>query len=208
MNLHEIMERRYTVRKYKKQSLSQADIDAIVQEVANLNQQFALSMKLITNEDDLLSKFAKLFMAQNASNAILLEGQDDEKLGYSAAKLMLFVQERGINSWFIGGTYNQKKFSNAKAIIVIGYGKNIGKPHKSKAISQVSDYITEMPEWYLAGIQALLLAPTALNKQNFQIKYNEGDPILDVKVSDYSGLEKGILKYYFESISKHKLSSN
>lgn len=54
--------------------------------------------------------------------------------------------------------------------IAIGYGKMQGVAHKIKTAEKVSRIPSEgeMPDWFKAGIDAALLAPTAMNQQRFR----------------------------------------
>ena len=45
--------------------------------------------------------------------------------------------------------------------------KSQGVPHKSKTADQISHYQGVVPDWFNAGIKALLLAPSALNRQPY-----------------------------------------
>lgn len=63
-----------------------------------------------------------------------------------------------------------------------------------------------MPEWFLEGMNAALLAPTAMNQQKF---YFELLPDGQVKASCgagfYTKLDFGIVKYHFEKGSNKKI---
>lgn len=55
-----------------------------------------------------------------------------------------------------------------------------------------------MPDWYKRGIEAALLAPTAMNQQKFE--FSREDNVVSVKAtgSFYSKVDLGIVKYHFE----------
>lgn len=56
-----------------------------------------------------------------------------------------------------------------------------------------------MPDWFEKGIEAALLAPTAMNQQKFVFEL-KGDDVR-AKVSGfgfYSKVDLGIVKYHFE----------
>ena len=77
-------------------------------------------------------------------------------------------------------------------------GKTQGVPHKSKRPYQVSNYEGEAPEWFNNGVQAALLAPTALNMQAFTITGKGNTVSLTYKSGPMSGIDKGIVKHHFE----------
>ena len=90
------------------------------------------------------------------------------------------------------------KAVRVNGVIAIGYGKTQGVPHKSKTADQVSHYKGKAPEWFKSGIKALLLAPSALNRQPYIVN-GEGNKVsLKVKNGTFSQVDLGIGKYFFE----------
>ena len=65
-------------------------------------------------------------------------------------------------------------------------------------LTQVSSYEGEAPEWFNNGVQAALLAPTALNMQAFTITGKGNTVSLTYKGGPMSGIDKGIVKHHFE----------
>ena len=53
------------------------------------------------------------------------------------------------------------------ALIAFGHGETQGAPHKNKPLQAVCNRTENMPEWFLNGMEAALLAPTAMNQQKF-----------------------------------------
>ena len=91
----------------------------------------------------------------------------------------MYAQSLGLNTWWCGGMFNGKnalkhlddKDVRVNGVIAIGYGKTQGVPHKSKTADQISHYQGVVPDWFNAGIKALLLAPSALNRQPYIVKW-------------------------------------
>ena len=55
-----------------------------------------------------------------------------------------------------------------------------------------------MPEWFRRGVQAALLAPTAMNQQKFTFTL-QGDTVsAKAGTGFYSKVDLGIAKYHFE----------
>ena len=62
------------------------------------------------------------------------------------------------------------------------------------------------PEWFLSGVEAVLLAPTAVNQQKFYIKYlgqdETGKAIVSIdkgfSLVGYTKMDMGIAKLHFE----------
>lgn len=205
-----MMEKRHTVRKYLDKPLDMDLIGLLNDRIERNNCVYNLTFKLITNNSDGLSSLARLMSNNSVQNYIILAGKDnsdlDKKIGYCGADLILYAQSLGLNTWWCGGMFNGKnalkhldnKAVRVNGVIAIGYGKTQGVPHKSKTADQVSHYKGDAPEWFTSGIKALLLAPSALNRQPYIVK-GEGNKVsLKVKNGTFSQVDLGIGKYFFE----------
>ena len=208
MNLKEAMQKRHMVRKYINKPISDELINKINERISMNNKKFNLSMKLMVNNNKGVSSIMKLIMAKGVNNFIILAGDNssnlDERLGYSGADIMLFAQTLGLNTWWVGGTFNRsvsQYVDNKKVtgIIAIGYGESQGKPHKSKMVEDVSNYNgTVIPSWFISGVDGALLAPTALNKQDFMIIGNKNKVKIACDNGIFTGSNVGLIKYHFE----------
>ena len=56
----------------------------------------------------------------------------------------------------------------------------------------------ETPQWFKNGMEAVMLAPTAMNQQKIVIKLDESCIQAKAKMAFYSKLDLGIVKYHFE----------
>ncbi|MCD7893549.1 MAG: nitroreductase [Erysipelotrichaceae bacterium] len=210
MNMNEAIYERHTVHKYMDKPLS-GDIVALLNERVNdNNEKYGLNIKLMTNNSDGVSSMAKISGGKNINNYFILAGKDtpdlDEKLGYCGADIVLYAQTLGLNTWWIGGMVSKKGVKKHlgdeslrnSGVIVVGYGAESGKPHKSKTAQQVSSYDGEAPGWFNEGIKALLQAPTAMNKQAFSVKGHGNKVSITCSNKGFSGIDLGIGKYHFE----------
>lgn len=60
-----------------------------------------------------------------------------------------------------------------------------------------------MPKWFLNGVEAALLAPTAMNQQKFFFKLQPDNNVtVTCGKGVYTKLDLGIVTYHFETISK------
>ncbi len=204
------MEKRHTVRKYIDKPLDMDLIGLLNDRIERNNCVYNLTFKLITNNSDGLSSLARLMSNNSVQNYIILAGKDnsdlDKKIGYCGADLILYAQSLGLNTWWCGGMFNGKnalkhldnKAVRVNGVIAIGYGKTQGVPHKSKTADQVSHFKGDAPGWFKSGIKALLLAPSALNRQPYIVN-GEGNKVsLKVKNGTFSQVDLGIGKYFFE----------
>ena len=205
-----MMEKRHTVRKYLDKPLDMDLIGLLNDRIERNNCVYNLTFKLITNNSDGLSSLARLMSNNSVQNYIILAGKDnsdlDKKIGYCGADLILYAQSLGLNTWWCGGMFNGKnalkhldnKAVRVNGVIAIGYGKTQGVPHKSKTADQVSRFKGDAPGWFKSGIKALLLAPSALNRQPYIVN-GEGNKVsLKVKNGTFSQVDLGIGKYFFE----------
>ncbi len=199
---------RHKVTKYYDKALPTNIIDSLVSRIDQINRNEQLHFKLMTNDGNGLNTFFKVFLSKNVNNYIILSSEqsnpDLEKIGYFGMDMMIYAQSLGLNTWWIGDTFNKKvvqKKMNGQfiaGIIAIGYGVHSGKAHKSKEMSEVCSYEADAPTWFVDGVQACLDAPTALNKQAFFIKGNNKNVSLSCQNGKYTSYDTGILKYSFE----------
>ena len=206
MTLQEAMKARHMVRKYTDKAIP-ADIVAKLNDRVNQNnEQYGLSIKLMINDGSAVPGVIKLILAKGVNNFFIMAGPKgaDERLGYCGADLMLYAQTLGLNTWWVGGTYNRKGAAEKSegatpvGIIAVGYGQTQGVPHKTKAADEVSSYAGEAPDWFKEGVDAALLAPTALAKQAFTMKGEGGTVHIDCNNGIFSGVDTGLVKYHFE----------
>lgn len=206
MTMTEAMRERHTVRKYTDKALPQEIIEKLNARIDENNSRFGLAVKLITDSADGLNFFAKL-AAKGVKNYFVLaaDGGEEaaEKLGYSSSDLMLFAQTLGLNTWYIGGTFNHgvAKYADGKnviGIVAVGFGETNGIPHKSKSAEQASHYDGEAPDWFKNGVEAALLAPTAVNCQGFRLIGNGNSVKLEKNSAMFTPADRGIVKHHFE----------
>ena len=200
------METRHMVRKYTDKQIPAETLKLLRERISQ--NKYNLAIKLHTNDSSAFNAVIKLILAKGVQNFFVMAGTDradlDERLGYSGADLMLYAQTLGLNTWWVGGTFNRRKL-NAEAngnkvigIIAVGYGATNGKPHKSKDYKEVATYEGETPSWFLAGVEAALLAPTALNKQAFTIEGTGNKVKMTCDNGIFTGADLGLAKYHFE----------
>lgn len=202
------MRQRHTVRKFTSEPLSAELISQLNDRVCANNERFGLAISLKVGDESALPGALKLFFAKGVRNYFVLAGSDrpglDEDLGYASADLMLFAQALGLNTWWIGGTFSRKNVEQAVpgkkviGIVAVGFGVTPGTAHKSKMAAEASSYEGPEPQWFADGVQAALLAPTALNKQCFRIAGAGNKVSISENGGAFSGADIGIVKYHFE----------
>ncbi len=211
MTIKEAISERHTVRQYTDRKLSPETAELLNARAEENNRSHGLDLTLVTENSDGLSGIAKIFASKGVNNYIVLAGRDtpelDENLGYCGADIILYAQTLGLNTWWIGGMYNVKAVgklfndSNIRinGIIAVGYGRNNGTPHKSKTAAEISSYDGTPPEWFSNGVDALLCAPTALNRQAFTVRGNGRRVSMEYHGGHFAKTDLGIGKYHFET---------
>ena len=217
MTIQEAIEARHSVRAYKDQPLTEEVAKRLEEEIAAVNQKGNLHVQLIQNEpkafQGTLAKYGKF---RNANNYLVMAGKRaddlDERVGYYGEHLVLLAQTLGLNTCWVGlsyskvpGTYMLDEDEKIACYIAIGYGETQGVSYKIKTVQQVSNASDITPSWFKKGVEAALLAPTAVNQQKFtfehvgvknnchQIRAKKGFSMIG-----YTKMDLGIAKYHFE----------
>lgn len=210
MNILEAVEKRHSVRSYTDKKIEGEVKEELLREIEECNTESGLNIQLVLNEPKAFSgMMAKYGKFSNANNYIALIGKNDdeldEKCGYFGEKIVLKAQQLGLNTCWVALSYSKVKSaykikSGEKlcCVISIGYGENQGTARKTKSFSEVSTTEKPVPNWYENGIEASLLAPTAVNQQKF--KFTLKDKLVTAKagLGFYSKIDLGIVKYHFE----------
>ena len=217
MTIQEAIEARHSVRAYKEQPLADDVVKVLEEQIANLNQEDKLHIQLILNEpkafQGTLAKYGKF---RGVTNYIVMAGKKsedlDERVGYYGEHLVLLAQTLSLNTCWVGlsyskvpGTYVLDEGEKIACYIAIGYGETQGAAHKIKTVEQVSNASDITPSWFKKGVEAALLAPTAVNQQKFSFEYvgmsNNHHQVRAKKgfsMIGYTQMDLGIAKYHFE----------
>lgn len=210
MTIKEAIKERHMVRQYTDKAIPKDIVELMNARIAENNRKYNLHLALAVGNSDGIGGMAKWLLSKTVNNYIVLAGADtpglDEKLGYCGADLILYAQTLGLNTWWVGGMFNGKgalknldnKDVRVNGVIAIGYGRTQGVPHKSKTAAEISEYNGDAPQWFMDGVNALLYAPTALNKQPYVVKGNGNKVSISAGDGHFSGIDLGIGKYHFE----------
>ena len=215
MEILEIMRRRHAVRQYTDRAIEpekRAVLDALTQEI---NRKAELSIQIIYDEPkcfgSLVAHYGKF---TGVRNYIALVGKKspklEETLGYYGEELVLKAQELGLNTCWVALSHGKSKAAIGRdekqvCLIALGYGETQGEEHKNKPLSKLCDCAEPMPEWFRRGMNAALLAPTAMNQQKFRFRLlPDGNVKAACGIGFYTKLDLGIVRYHFEAASGKK----
>lgn len=210
MNLLEAMEQRHSVRSYTDRKMEGEVKEKLKQKISECNEESGLHIQLVCNEpkafDGFMAHYGKFSGVTNYIAMVGPKGKDlEEKVGYYGEKLVLYAQQLGLNTCWVAMTYHKVKNAfkvnpgeKLSLVIAIGYGDTNGTAHRSKAEEEVSKVNGSMPEWFKKGIEASLLAPTAMNQQKYKFILNGNKVSAVCGNGFYTKIDLGIAKYHFE----------
>lgn len=210
MTEKEALKARHSVRSYSDQPISSENQMALERIIRSANEEGNLHFQFQKKAGNAFNRFlTKVMGLATAPSLIACIGYNDdtleERVGYYGQKIVLFAQSIGLNTCW-AGTFRKDGVTaeidnNERLVLVIavGYGTTQGKPRRSKTPEQVAVCTGPMPESFLSGIRAALLAPTAINQQRFEIRLlDDGSVEFQDKGGPFSKVDLGIVRYNFE----------
>lgn len=210
MDLLEAIEQRHSVRRYTDQPIEAEKMRELQRLVNECNHETGMHIQMVLNDpkafDSKLAHYGRFSGVRNYFVIAGRKGKDlEEKSGYYGEQLVLKAQTMGLNTCWVALTYrkNPEVFSLAPGeklvcVIAFGYGKNQGASHKIKPRAEVMDCEGLPPEWFIQGVDAALLAPTALNQQKFRFILRGRKVKARKGFGFWTKLDLGIVKYHFE----------
>lgn len=212
MGVLEIMEQRHSVRQYKNVVIEESKRKELNEFIKDVNIESNLNIQVFYDEPKCFNSFlAHYGKFVNVNNYFVIVGKkhEQEKAGYYGEKVVLKCQEIGLNTCWVAMTHGKsaaKVNKNEKQLIIValGYGENQGVAHQSKAISELSK-ADEACGWFKQGMEAVCLAPTAMNQQKFLFELKNGVVKAKSLGGFYAKIDLGIAKYHFEAITHHEV---
>lgn len=212
MQMLDLMKERHSVRQYSDKKIDGDVKTKLDTYVASINEESGLSMQIFYNEpncfNSMLAHYGKF---SNVKNYIAIVGkkEEQEKSGYYGEKLVLKCQELGLNTCWVALTHGKvnvqtKPQQKLLILIALGYGTNTGVAHKSKPIKELCKE-DAYPEWFMKGMEAVSLAPTAMKQQKFLFEMKNGQVYAKALRGFYSKIDLGIVKYHFEAVTGHEV---
>ncbi len=216
MTIQEAMQVRHSVRAYESRPVPEELREEIEKAVSDANRESGLHIQVFWDKPQVFAGKIK-----GAENGIILIGKNapnlDEMLGYYGAQIMLRLQMLGLNSVWVAMSFNKREAAALCSIedgdslvnaIAFGYGTTQGTAHKSKSVERCMNVKGDVPEWFARGMEAAMLAPTAINQQQFVFSLDGETVSAKAKLGPFSKVDLGIAKYFFEIGSGKKCFSN
>lgn len=208
MEILEIMKNRHSVRQYREQPIEESKRAELNSFIEKVNKESQLSIQIFYDEakcfDSFMAHYGKFV---NVKNYIAIVGNknEQEKAGYYGEKIVLKCQEMGLNTCWVAMTHGKsqaeiKKGQKQLILISLGYGETQGVAHKSKSINELG-HADKETEWFKTGMEAVSLAPTAINQQKFFFELKNDIVTAKSLGGFYSKIDLGIAKYHFEAVT-------
>ncbi|GAB6109712.1 nitroreductase family protein [Fusibacter bizertensis] len=225
----EAIETRTSRRNYASQRIDTDLIEHFNERIIDYNHDSGLTISFLEDGSKAFNGITKSYgMFKGVRSLIVLKGPISdvylkEKCGYFGELLVLEATKLGLGTCWVAGTFNKKDpmfkcrdDEQLICVIPIGYTESeatIGEKfirklshRKSKTLDQfykILETNQAIPDWFIAGIKAVMLAPSAINSQPVFFEV-EGDKITihtaDKKSTDL--IDLGIAKLHFELIAK------
>ena len=215
MTLLEAISARHSVRKYLDKEIPADVIVALQDKIVECNKVGNLNIQLVQNETKAFTGMLSYGSFSGVKNYLVLVGKKakdlDERVGYYGEQIVLLAQTLGLNTCWVGlsyrkvpEAYNVGKDEKLVCMIALGYGETQGVTHKIKSVEDVSNASDITPSWFKKGVEAALLAPTAVNQQKFSFEYvgmSNNRHLVRAKkglsMIGYTQLDLGIAKCHF-----------
>lgn len=211
MELLDAIYARHSVRSYTPRPIEGETLRALKDCIDRCNRESGLHIQLVLEEprafNSAMAHYGKFSGVRNYVALVGKKGPElQEKCGYYGEKIVLRAQQLGLNTCWVAMTYKKipstfqvEPGETLCCVISIGYGTTQGQAHTVKSRSAVMkepEYTA--PDWLLRGVDAALLAPTAVNQQKFTFS-RQGDRVTArAGLGFYSKIDLGIVKYHFE----------
>jgi len=210
MELWEAMRSRHSVRRYTDRKIEPDVVRALQQEIDACNQEGKLNIQLILDEPEAFgSILAHYGLFRGVRNYIALVGKTaadfHERVGYFGERIVLAAQMLGLNTCWVAATYSKKKSriwldagEEVVCVIALGYGATQGRPHRNRPMEVLCCVEGDMPDWFRRGMEASMLAPTAVNQQRFLMTLCGNTVKAESTRGGWANVDLGIVKYHFE----------
>lgn len=211
MDIFEAMLCRHSVRRYTDRSIEETAVRQLQAEIEDCNAAGGLRIQLVLEEPQAFGNvLAHYGFFQGVKNYIALVGSEsetlDERAGYFGERIVLKAQMLGLNTCWVAATYSRRKSriqvsegERLVCVIALGYGANQGRPHRNRPMEKLYRAEGELPDWFRRGVEAAMLAPTAVNQQKFCFTLLREQTVrAESGRGSCTKIDLGIAKYHFE----------
>lgn len=196
---YDSIEKRTSRRSYIDKEIGENDLNKIYFLIDSINKEYNLNIQFVKDGKKAFKGLGKTYgMLNGVKSFIALVGNKnipniESKMGYLGEALVLECTSLELGTCWVGGTYDKnyaeksidiKDNEKLYCVITVGHVKDekglrekmlssIGKKRKSFEENLIA-YNTSYPNWVECGINSVIKAPSALNKQPWQYEYKDG----------------------------------
>ncbi len=219
--MKEAIVKRVSRRTYKDVVIDKEKKGKIEKWIKEINEKSGLAIIYVEDGSKAFQSFSKTYgMFKNVRSIILLKGDKDdenlkEKVGYYGEELILNITDINLGTCWVGGTFDEKNVNKInddeklECVITVGVVENrksfkeklIGSlTHiKRKPINKRFESKETPPSWFMKGMKAVELAPSALNSQKAIFTYENGEAKSKIENNyRFDMIDLGIAKKHFE----------
>ena len=211
MTLQEAIVARHSVRQYQEKPIEAGIVKRLEEEIALCNREGGLHIQLVLDEPKAFTggmvKYGRFAGVRNYLAMVGPKGAD-EAIGYYGEHLVLLAQTLGLNSCWVGLSVGRQPDRYVIAdgeklhcVVALGYGANQGVQHPMRPMERFVKLSGTMPDWFRKGMEAAMLAPTAVHQQKFEFELVDGHSVAArtrFSLVGWAKLDLGIVKYNFE----------
>lgn len=218
----EAVRRRYSRRSFLAAPITAADRSILTAAIERYNSVSGLSIQFIEDGSEAFKGIRRsygLFHGVQSYFAMVGKTSDPDlkdKIGYYGELLVLEATKLGLGTCWVGGSYDKKKCpcrvtEGEELVCTIPVGKveeqqSLREKVIHRAIHRSSKnaedfYTTDaiVPAWFSAGVEAVRIAPSAVNAQPVRLTYKAGKVTIYVEDPGMARLiDLGIAKAHFE----------
>lgn len=229
MNMKQAIHVRISRRTYTDEAIHSHQQQQLIEFIDQLNQTHHTHIQWIENATNAfkgLTKSYGFFHGVKAMIALVGKSNDalvSEVLGYCGEMIVLKATTLSLGTCFVGGTFDRKQVEcelgeDEKIICAITIGNVIDKAsfkekvirnmthRRTKTISDVLVTHDSVPKWVTEGIDAVLKAPSAINKQPVLFHYEKNQLKMYItNTNGYDAMDFGIAKANFEIATGKKI---
>ena len=213
------------MRRYIDRPIEPEKVGVLRDAIAKINSATGLNVQLVLEEPRAFASGVwKYGQFAGVRNYLVMAGpkgrEAEEAVGYHGEALVLLAQTLGLRTCWVGLTYTKtpgafelRRGDIIHCVISLGYGENDGVQHPLRAAEEFYETsagtaatgakagTAAPPEWFLRGIEAARLAPTAINQQKFRFSLRGPRTVRAVALFSmvgYTHIDLGIAKLHFE----------
>jgi hypothetical protein len=218
----EAVNRRYSRRSYLNTPISASNTAILKASIDKYNLISGLSIQFIEDGRDAFHGFRRsygLFHGVRSFFAMVGKTSDPDrkdKLGYYGELLVLEATKLGLGTCWVGGSYDKKHCpcrvaEGEELICTIPVGNvedrqtlrekviHRATHHGSKRAEDFYTAASTVPAWFIAGVEAVRKAPSAVNAQPVRLDYKSEEVTIYVEDPGMARLiDLGIAKAHFE----------